>query len=928
MTLPLLHTKIHIPHLRPGYVARPRLVERLQSATVPGLILVSAPPGFGKTTLLAEWHEDANLKSKINNLKFAWLSLDAADNDPPRFLSYLVAALQVQSPGLGQAALGALAAQAAPQAGAGLGIEAVGGVLINEIAAFGQPLALVLDDYHLIQNELIHRVISLLLDYLPANLLVAIASRADPPFPLGRLRARGQMLELRAADLRFTPGEALAFLNQSMGLGLTAEQSAALDVRTEGWAAGLQLAAVSLQQRLSVHDAGGFDAFINQFSGENRYILDYLVEEVLASQPAQVQNFLLCTSILEQFSAVLCDALLATAAGSSQVILDLLERSNLFLLPLDERREWYRYHPLFADLLRARLQAGRGKSAQAELHRRAAAWFEHQGDLSKAIAHFLAAQAYPDASRCINQAAPLSLSRGELGALSEWLHALPDELLRGEAQLCMFMAWAQTLTAQIEAAEGYLNSVDGLIERGMALPVDRFVGQAAAVRAMIASMRYDIAGTIAWAEKALALLPQDDLARGVVGQILGGAYWQQGDVVAAEQALADAARLSLQAGNLYAGLMALHQQAQLRVIQGKLSAAEELCRRGLKIAGQAGAAESPVAGQLYCGMGEVNLEHNNLEQAFEQVGRGLELGRRTQDLNVLLNGSLCMARLELLRGNPDAAQQLLDQTEQVLQQIALPHLLAILAARRARLALVQEDIKAVAAWHKSCGLNPADVPNHLREEQYLTLAWALILLGESAMAEEILVRWLEHARAGQRGRSVIEILALQALAQRALGQKDAALQTLGEALALAQPEGFVRIFADQGRAMGEAILDFRMKILDLAQPANVPLLDYLQRLLEAFPGLSISHSPAADLQSKIKNQNSKIPLSQRELEVLRLLVEGLSSKEIAERLVISFSTARTHVKNIYRKLDAHNRVQLVEAERELSGRQVDELRSS
>ena len=975
MTLPLLHTKLHLPILRPGYVPRPRLVERLRQAARPAFILISAPPGFGKTTLLAEWAahfrienldfrlqgerqlDDPNLNSKIPNQKFPFLSLDAADNDWPRFLTYLVAALQAQHPGLGQAALGVLASQALPQAGPAPGGEAVFSVLINEIAALESPLTLVLDDYHLIQSPAIHQSLAFLLDHLPPNLQLAIASRADPPFPLGRLRARSQILELRAADLRFTPAEALAFLNTSMGLELSAGQAAALDAHTEGWAAGLQLAAVSLQGRLQSGAPGSFEKFVQQFSGENRYILDYLLEEVLAAQPPHVQDFLLRTSILEQLSADLCDAILfgtdilavgADLAGAdpvgsdlagkglvgadlrvrparptpSQSILETLESANLFLLPLDERRQWYRYHPLFADLLRSRLLAGQGPQAQSELHRRAAEWFEDHGDLEKAVGHFLASQDYSDAARAIEQAAPALLFRGELNTLLGWLGSLPQAVLHGQPQLCLFMAWALTLTAQVDAAEEMVRLLEaqiaaGGIDPGLAAS-PAFLGQVASLRALIASVRYDVPATIGWAQRALELLPPEDMGRGVVSLILGGAYWLQGQAAAAEQALGEAARLTLRGGNVYAALLALRQQAQIRLLQGRLAAAEEVCRQALEIARQSSALESPGAGQVYIGLGEIYLERHELEQAAGWLQRGLALGQRTNDLSILVNGGLALARLELLNGHVDEMQRLAAQVQHILEAAGLASMLAVFAARRAHLAFIQGDRAAVLAWRSACALQPSDALSPMQEETYLMLGRAMIWLGEARPALELLERLLAQARASGLGRSVISILNLQALAFRALSQPDKALPILAESLALAHPEGFLRIFADEGPEMGEAILDFRMKILDLSrQDERQALAGYINRLLPAFPGLSLPSEHVLPPQSKISNLNSKILLSSRELEVLRLLADGLSSREIADRLVIAFGTARTHVKNIYRKLEAHNRVQLVENARRL-----------
>ena len=619
---PILTTKLSIPPARSDSVPRPRLIDRLNGVMQRKLTLLSAPAGFGKTTLLSVWCAAA----AKSNWQVAWVSLDASDNDPTRFWSYMIAALVMASSGLEENILMLLRSPQPPP------IESILVTVINKLTAIPHQVALILDDYHLIEIPAIHEALIFLLDHLPPNLHVVVASRVDPPLPVARLRTQGHLAELRITDLRFTPAEAAAFLNGVAGLHLAADDIEALEAKTEGWIAGLHLAALALQER---PDRAGLVAM---FTGRHRYVLDYLVDEVLHRQPEHFQTFLLQTSILDRLSGPLCD--IVTGSTESKAVLEQLERANLFLVPLDEERSWYRYHHLFTEVLQSRLQQIY-PSRIAELHARAAAWFDQHGFVAGAVGHALAAADFAYAAQLIEQAAETLLKQGEIATLLTWLRALPADLLRTQPRLSLFHAWALTSINQLDAAEVSLQDTARVLRRRFPQPltgsgnesVERDVdmqhlpGEVAAIRASIASLRGDVPSTIECASLALEGLSQENvLMRGMTALSLGRAYLWSGDLEAAEHVLADAVTINQRAENMTAVLISRYSQGHLSVMQGRLRQAAQIYRTILDDTAKLGGA-FPGASLVHIGMGALLYEWHELKAAEEHLLQGIELGK-------------------------------------------------------------------------------------------------------------------------------------------------------------------------------------------------------------------------------------------------------------------------------------------------------------
>ena len=634
MDTPLLLTKLRIPPARPNRVSRPHLCERLNAGASQKLTLISAPAGFGKTTLLSEWSDQSGLP-------VAWLSLDAGDNDPARFLSYCVAALQIVHADLGAAALALLGArQRSP-------IESVLTILINDIATVAQPFALVLDDYHVIENRAIDDALAFLLEHLPSppGLHLIIASRSDPSLPLTRLRARGQLTELRQDDLRFAPDEAAQFFSQVMRLNLSADAVAALSSRTEGWIAGLQLAAVSMQGQ----DARRIADFIQAFAGSDRYVLDYLVEEVLQRQPDDIQSFLLRTSLLERMSASLCDAVRKDENAPpvtfhpSSAILEQLERNNLFIIPLDHERQWYRYHHLFADLLRKRLQQTHPDLVPI-LHRRASQWHEHNGQMTASIEHALSALDFERAADLIERAVDATLMRSEVITLLNWIEALPDGVVRARPHLCAAHAGVILLGGRP------LDMVESRLHDAMRGDTDgRVSGDVAAYRALIASLKGDAQLGLDLSRQALERLPADRLfLRSMCASNLGIAYVLRGDIDAAERAFDEVVRISLHTGNVMGAAGALSNLAGVCVVRGQLHKAEDIYQRALKLATDDQGRRLPVAGKVAVGVGRTGAH-------LERSGRGQALSRRGSRSVAPIRGDRNRRRLCLAGAHPAGA---------------------------------------------------------------------------------------------------------------------------------------------------------------------------------------------------------------------------------------------------------------------------------
>jgi LuxR family maltose regulon positive regulatory protein len=891
MSAPVLTTKLYIPQPRANLVPRPHLVERVNAGLQRRLTLISAPAGFGKTTLLSEWvHSETRPQ---NCPKVAWVSLDRGDNDPTRFWVHVVAALQRGESIVGETALEALRSAQPPP------IETLLSGLINEIAAIPDTVALVLDDYHVITTPPIDDAVSFLLDNMPPQMHLIVSSRADPPWPLARLRARGEVAELRVGELRFTADEATAFLNTAMGLELTPDHIAALDSRTEGWIAGLQLAALSLRgQEPSI--------FINAFSGSHRFILDYLMEEVLDRQPEHLQAFLLKTSILEQLTAPLCDA--TAERDDSGAVLTQLERANAFLTPLDEERRWYRYHHLFGDLLRSRLHSRYPNQVRA-LHRRASEWYERNGLLAEAVSHALEAGDEDRVTRLVAENALAMVYHGELKTLLGWLEALPDETVRSRPWLCVAYAWALAYAGHLDAVEQRVQDAERALARDAAgepaAEARHPAGHVAAIRAFVASFRNDQDGMIRFSRQALDDLPERDaIARSLVGAFLGIALRTKGESEAAARALAEAASASMAAGEIHLGVDVLWELAILRFAQGQLHAVMSICQEALRLAEEYASRSgrrSPVTGYIHSRLSAVLCEWNDLEAALHHAEEGLKLCKQWGQADALTEGYFCLASVLAAVGETDRALETINEAKQLAPSLGRWYTLAA-GAREAQIWLAEGNVAAAASWAGESELSIHDeLSSTYYFGAYLTLASVLIAQDKAHEAQVLLARLSELIEGAQWTRAEIQLLILQAQAYEARNQTEQALGALERALSLAEPEGFVRIFVQEGTAMQDLLRKAATRGIAVA---------YVSRLLA---------ESASEVQGRQLASARALPepLSERELEVLRLLATSLSRAEIAEELFISVNTVRSHVKSIYSKLDVHRRLDAIRRAREI-----------
>jgi LuxR family transcriptional regulator, maltose regulon positive regulatory protein len=901
----LLATKLHVPRPQPGFVLRPRLVQALSQGLARGRVLVCAPAGFGKTALLAGW-------ARGGGRPVAWLGLDAGDSDPARFWRYVVAALDRARPGLA-GRVGPLLGPPAPRSFDGL-VTA----LINELAADpgADGVLLVLDDYHLADGGPVHESVAFLLENLPPGLRVVVSGRADPPLPLARLRARGQLAELRAADLRFTAGEAAALLAEAAGPALPGAAVVALVARTEGWAAGLALAALSLRGRT---DAAGFVA---AFSGSHRFVLDYLADEVLDGQPGPVRAFLLETSVLERLSGELCDAV--TGRAGSQAMLAGIERAGLFVVPLDEVRGWWRYHHLFADLLRARLEAEQPGRVPA-LHRAAAAWSDEHDLADDAVRHALAAGDAAWAARLVERNVETLLRRSEGATLRRWLSALPAESVRDRPRLCLAQATSAAISFQLEALEALLDDAERAYAVSGDEPYEPSVPRAVSVlanvpagiaflHAVLARLRGDPALAAGYNRQTLGLLgEQDRLMRSMVRWNMAGANWLRGRLGQAERDLAEALAERRATGEGFLAMRVCYDLGQVQRAQGHLDAALATYREALEIAGEGGS-QPPHLGMAHVGLAEVLYERDELAAALDHATRGVTLCRQLAFTPPLAAGLAVLARIRQAQGDASAALEAMGEAGQVELSPQVAALLNPVPSQWARLLLAQGDVSAAAQWAKAAGLSPEDEPDYPREPAYLLLARVLLAQDRPGPALALLQRLLATAASQGRIGNVIEIQALRALALAARGDHAGALGALAEAVTLACPQGYVRVFADEGAPMRALLTRLSAARKDQRAPARDIDPDYLAGLLRAC-GQAGAAPPSRRAAAPLPGMAE--PLTDREVEVLRLLAAGRSNQRIAHELVVALDTVKKHVTHVLGKLGAANRTEAVARARQL-----------
>ena len=881
MSSPILATKLYVPPPQPRVILRPRLVEQLNEGQHRRLTLVSAPAGFGKTTLLSEWIGGGQRPA-------AWLSMDEGDNDPSRFLAYLVAALQTIAANVGEGVLGALQSPQPPPT------ESILTALLNEITIIPDDFVLVLDDYHVIDARAVDDALAFLLEHLPPRMRLVISSREDPHLHVARLRAQGQLIELRAADLRFTPAEAAEFLKGVMGLSLSAEDIAALETRTEGWIAGLQLAAISMQ--------GHRDAtnFIKSFTGSHRFVMDYLVEEVLQQQSERIQAFLLRTSILDHLCGPLCDAVLLDPSASAQETLEYIDHANLFLVPLDNERGWYRYHHLFAELLRQRLHqnadwfTGDEVRAVAELHARASTWYEDHGLEVDAFRHAAAAHDLERAERLIEgEGVPLYF-RGTVAPVLKWLESLPKTVLDARPSLWVMYASVLLLVdhtaveKKLQAAEAALQDTE---------PGDKardIMGRIASMRATLAVIEHDAETIIAQSRRALEYLHPDNLpVRTATTWTLGHAHQLQGDRAAAREAYDEVISTGKAYGDSVYTIAATINLGQLQEADNHLSLAAESYRRVLQLAGNP---PQPIACEACLGLARITYQWNDLDAAERHGQQFVQLTRHMGSVDSFASYDVFLARLKLAQGDVDGAVVILAKAEEFVRQHNFEFRLPDVAAAQVLALLRQGNLAAAAHLAKTHELPVSRARVHLAEGDPATALALLDPLRRQVEAKS----WVDER---------LRVMVLQALALHAHSTKEEAVQLLGDALALAEPGGFIRIFVDEGLPMAQLLSE---------AAANEIVPGYIGRLLAAFEAERQKSEDESHLPPAPSAKSLIEPLSQRELEILQLIAQGRSNREICERLFLALDTVKGHNRRIFGKLSVQRRTEAVEKARSLN----------
>jgi LuxR family transcriptional regulator, maltose regulon positive regulatory protein len=872
MKIPILTTKLFIPPLRSNLVARPRLIKRLHAGMHRKLTVISASAGFGKTTLVSEWLHNCNCP-------VAWLSLDDGDNDPARFLTYLFAALQTIAKNMEEGVFALLHSPQLPP------LESFLTALINEITSIPEAFVLVLDDYHVIRDERINQTIAYLLEHLPPQMHLVIITREEPRLPLARLRVRDQLTHLRAADLRFTYAEATEFLRRVMGLPLSADDITLLESRTEGWVAGLQLAALSIKEQVDA------TSFIQSFTGSNPFVLDYLVEEVLKQQSTEIQTFLLHTSILDRMSGPLCDALLGsfTLSATGQETLEYLERANLFIIPLDHERRWYRYHHLFADLLRQRLRQSvttrEGNRSVAELHILASIWFEANALMLEAFHHAACAQDVQRAARLAEGEGMPLLFRGAVASVSNWLNSLSKDDLDASPSLWVMVASARLMTGQITDVERHLHAAEKAL-RGVEQDEKTrdVIGHIAAIRATLAVSKHQVDTIIAEARRALEYLHPDNLpVRTATAWSLGYAYQLQGDRAKANKAYTEALSNSQRIGHVMITILASLGLGKIQEEETQLHVAAETYQRVLKWAGDPAL---PVACEAHLGLARIFYEWNDLDSALHHGQQAVQLGKLLEQTDRAVAGEVMLARLRLAQGDVRSAMATIAKADLFARQHNFMHQLPHIAETQILTLLHQGNLDGAAV---------------LAQKHLLPLSMARVHLAQGNPAEALAVLQPldEQSQQKERVNERLKVKILLAIALHRNGEKAEAMQNLRDALTMAQPGGFIRIFVDEGTPM--------KRLFHEAATHGIMHND-IAMLLAAFE---------TDPPFPYSAQSLIEPLSERELEILHLIAQGLSNREIGERLFLALSTVKGHNQNIFAKLQVKRRTEAVAYAREL-----------